>query len=243
MKLSTAKFDFSGRLALVIGGSSGIGEGVVKALSECGAKVLFASRGSGNLDSDATFIPCDIQKDVDVSAMFKKVDSYGNLDFLVNAAAISSNTKISEIDQSQWDIVMDTNLRSIFFACKYAIERMRRQNFGRIVSISSIAGRHRSLVAGVHYTASKAGIIGLSRQLAFEQSGKNININVVCPSQTLTPLLEKAMSDVELKNLSSSIPLGRIAEVEEQVTPILFLLSDAASYINGAVIDINGGQL
>ena len=113
----------------------------------------------------------------------------------------------------------------------------------KIVNVSSIAGRSKSLVSGVHYTSSKAGIIGLTRQLSQELGPKGININCVCPSQTLTPMLERSMTLEELANLESKIPLRRVAEVDEVVKPILFLCSEDASYIHGACIDINGGQL
>ena len=113
----------------------------------------------------------------------------------------------------------------------------------KIVNVSSIAGRHRSLVSGVHYVSSKAGIIGLTRQLAYELGSRNININVVCPSQTMTDMLKKSMSEKELKNLSEKIPLKRIASVKEQVYPVMFLCSEETSYITGAVLDINGGQI
>ena len=165
------------------------------------------------------------------------------IDFLVNAAGVSSNTRVSELESCEWDQIMSTNLRSMFLCCREAIVRMKKKGVGKIVCVSSIAGRHRSVAAGVHYVSSKAGIIGLAKQLAFEQSGTGINVNVVCPSQTLTPLLERAMSSEELKSLSKNIPVRRIAKIEEQVGPILFLLSNAASYINGAVIDVNGGQI
>ena len=113
----------------------------------------------------------------------------------------------------------------------------------KIVNVSSIAGRSKSLVSGVHYTSSKAGLIGLTRQLAQELGPKGININCVCPSQTLTPMLERSMTNEQLSKLESNIPLRRVAQVSEIVKPILFLCSDDSSYIHGACLDINGGQL
>ena len=113
----------------------------------------------------------------------------------------------------------------------------------KIINISSIAGRNKSIVSGAHYTSSKAGIIGLTRQLAQELGKKGININCVCPSQTMTPMLKNSMSNEEIIKLEENIPLGRIARIEEIVEPIIFLCSSKASYIHGACIDINGGQL
>ena len=113
----------------------------------------------------------------------------------------------------------------------------------RIVNFSSIAGRNRSLVSGLHYTSSKAGIIGLTRQLAYELGPRNINVNCVCPSQTKTKMLLESMTLEDQNNLSEEIPLKRLATVSDQVGPVVFLCSELANYINGAIIDVNGGQL
>jgi NAD(P)-dependent dehydrogenase (short-subunit alcohol dehydrogenase family) len=120
---------------------------------------------------------------------------------------------------------------------------MKPRGFGRIVNVSSIAGRHRSVVSGVHYVSSKAGMIGLTKQLAFEAAPFKITVNAVAPSQTMTDMLKDSMTDEQVKNLEANIPLGRIAEVREQVGPILFLLTDAAAYMTGTFLDVNGGQI
>ena len=113
----------------------------------------------------------------------------------------------------------------------------------KIVNVSSIAGRNKSIVSGVHYTSSKAGIIGLTRQLAHELGPKGININCICPSQTETDMLIESMSKKERDNLAEKIPLRRLAKIKDIVNPILFLCSDESSYIHGSCIDVNGGQL
>ena len=149
---------------------------------------------------------------------------------------------IEYIDSVEWDRVMNTNLKSFFLICQHAISIMRLRKQGRIINVSSIAGRHKSIVSGVHYTASKYGIIGLTKQLAQEVSKDNILVNCVCPSQTMTEMLAESMTDSEINSLKSKIPVRRIASVTEQALPILFLCSSAASYISGATIDVNGGQ-
>ena len=113
----------------------------------------------------------------------------------------------------------------------------------RIVNVSSIAGRNKSIVSGVHYTSSKAGIIGLTRQLSFELGPRGINVNCTCPSQTLTPMLEQSMNNDQLNDLTNSIPLRRLASVSDQVGPILFLCSNMSKYMTGSILDVNGGQL
>ena len=234
-------FDFSSRVALVVGGSKGIGQRVCIDLLNSGAKVFYVSRNrSQDLDSlGAKHLKCDLRNELAIKSCFDKLPS---LDFLVNCAAINHCKKIEKISSQEWDDVLAVNLRAYFITCKEAVEKMKKANFGRIVNVSSIAGRHRSLVSGTHYVASKSAIIGLTRQLAYECAGDNITVNVVCPSQTMTPMLKESMTSEQIEQLCTAIPLKRIAETQDQSLPILFLCSDGANYITGAAIDINGGQ-
>ena len=187
-------------------------------------------------------MPLRYSQNDEIDNLFREVDSFGPLDVLVNSAAINYTKKIEDISEDEWEIVIKTNLSAVFYLCKKAITRMKKQNSGKIINISSIAGRHRSLVSGVHYVSSKAGLIGLTKQLAFEVAEYNININATCPSQTMTDMLKDSMTESEIKDLSNKIPIGRIATTYEQAYPILFLCSNEASYITGSVIDINGGH-
>ena len=168
---------------------------------------------------------------------------YESVDFLINVAGTNLSCPIEDIDGDEWDRVMSTNLKSFYYTSKLVVEKMKKKNFGRIVNVSSIAGRNKSIVSGVHYTSSKYGIIGLTKQLSNEVSRHNILVNCVCPSQTMTEMLEESMTTEQIKSLEKNIPVRRIATTKEQALPILFLCSSAASYIAGAAIDINGGQL
>tara|TARA_R100001015_G_C4629786_1_gene190892 strand:+ start:585 stop:1241 length:657 start_codon:yes stop_codon:yes gene_type:complete len=215
------------KTVVVVGGSTGIGKGIVDSFKNLGARVESISRSN-----------CDITKKEDIDFYFSDIHE---VDILINNAAINYCKPIEDIHLDEWKSVIDTNLTSYFYIIKKCIPLMKRGS--KIVNVSSIAGRNKSLVSGVHYTSSKAGIIGLTRQLSQELGPRGININCVCPSQTLTPMLERSMSLEELANLESKIPLRRVAEVDEVVKPILFLCSEDASYIHGACIDINGGQL
>tara|TARA_Y100000592_G_scaffold101195_1_gene186719 strand:+ start:792 stop:1448 length:657 start_codon:yes stop_codon:yes gene_type:complete len=215
------------KTVVVVGGSTGIGKGIVDSFKKLGARVESISRSN-----------CDITKKEDIDFYFSDIHE---VDILINNAAINYCKPIEDIHLDEWKSVIDTNLTSYFYIIKKCIPLMKRGS--KIVNVSSIAGRNKSLVSGVHYTSSKAGIIGLTRQLSQELGPRGININCVCPSQTLTPMLERSMSLEELANLESKIPLRRVAEVDEVVKPILFLCSEDASYIHGACIDINGGQL
>jgi len=215
------------KIIVVVGGSKGIGKGIVDTFNNLGAVVHSLSRDN-----------CDITNKKDIDNIFNNLNK---VDILINNAAINYCKPIEKISLNEWNNVIDTNLTSYFYIIKKCLPLMKKGS--KIVNVSSIAGRSKSLVSGVHYTSSKAGLIGLTRQLAQELGPKGININCVCPSQTLTPMLKRSMTDKQLSDLESKIPLRRVAQVSEVVKPILFLCSEDASYIHGTCLDINGGQL
>ena len=215
------------KVVVIVGGSKGIGEGLYNAFIDRDCIVHSISRKN-----------CDITDPDQIDSYF---DRLGKVDILINNAAINYCKPIEEISLNEWNGVIDTNLTSYFYIIKKCLPKMNRGS--KIVNVSSIAGRSKSLVSGVHYTSSKAGLIGLTKQLAQELGPRGININCVCPSQTLTPMLKRSMTDEQLSDLESNIPLRRVAQVSEVVKPILFLCSDDASYIHGACLDVNGGQL
>ncbi len=243
MVFEDMNFDFSGKTILVVGGSRGMGKGVVDAFLAAGGRVFYASRTPMFENTEGLFIRTDISKPEEIASLFQRINKEGGADIVVNSAAINYSKPIDEITTDEWDEVFAINLRAIFQICKLALREMKKKNYGKIVNISSIAGRHRSIVSGVHYVSSKAGLIGLTRQIAFLAAQDNINANVVCPSQTMTDMLNQSMTKEQIAALSLNIPLKRIASIREQVGPILFLCSEAASYITGAVIDVNGGQV
>ena len=222
------KIDFTNKNVLVVGASKGIGKETAKTFKSLGAIVHEISRENG----------IDISDKKDIDSYFQTIVS---LDIIINIAAINYCKPIESINYEEWEEVITTNLTSYFYIIKKALPFMKKG--GKIVNVSSIAGRNKSIVSGVHYTSSKAGIIGLTRQLAHELGPKGITVNCVCPSQTLTPMLQKSMTIEEQNNLASSIPLRRLATTQDQVGPIIFLCSSLASYVNGSIIDVNGGQL
>jgi 3-oxoacyl-[acyl-carrier protein] reductase len=237
--MSDISFNFLGKVVLVFGGSRGIGKEVCRQFAAAGAIVYNASRTPVNLHL-VRDLRCNLSRVEDIEFVFSKFD---DIDFVINVAGTNLCEPIDNIDVAEWNRVMDVNLKSFFVICKEAVSLMKKQNYGRIVNVSSIAGRNKSIVSGVHYTSSKYGIIGLTKQLANEVSKHNILVNCVCPSQTMTEMLEKSMSKEAIEELAARIPVRRIATTKEQAMPILFLCSNAASYISGAAIDVNGGQL
>ena len=232
-------FNFSGKTVIVFGGSRGIGKEICRLFSDSGATVYNASRTPSLLES-VIDLKCDLQSTDEIKEVFSQ---FKKVDFVINVAGTNLCEPIEKISVDEWDRLMNVNLKSFFIICKEAVRVMKKNNYGKIVNVSSIAGRSKSIVSGVHYTSSKYGIIGLTKQLSNEVSKFNILVNCVCPSQTMTKMLQESMSTEAIMKLEEKIPVRRIATTTEQALPVLFLCSSAASYIAGTAIDINGGQL
>jgi 3-oxoacyl-[acyl-carrier protein] reductase len=236
--MNNVSFDFENKNVLVLGGSRGIGKEVCNQFIKAGALVTSISRSECKLDKVKNVI-CDISSSQQLT---KTLESIKEVDILINVAGTNLCAPIEKINIPEWDRVLDTNLKSFFIVIKHISKIMKKNKGGKIVNVSSIAGKSKSIVSGVHYTASKYGIIGLTKQLAQELGVYNINVNCVCPSQTMTQMLINSMSKNNIAELKKKIPVGRISSVKEQAYPILFLCTQEASYIHGAAIDVNGGQ-
>ena len=239
MKMNDLIFNFSSKNVLVIGGSKGIGKEVCKQFINAGAKVYCAARTECDIQNVINF-KCDISEKKEIDFLFEKIY---DIDFCINVAGTNLCENIEKIDINEWNRVLDINLKSFYLVCKKVVNIMKKKGGGRIINVSSIAGRNKSLVSGVHYTASKYGVIGLTKQLATEVSRHNILVNCLCPSQTKTEMLDESMTPDQINKLEKTIPIGRIASTIEQALPILFLCSSGGSYITGACFDVNGGQL
>ena len=241
MNKTVANYDFSDKTVLILGGSKGIGLGLVSEFTKSGANVYYLSR-TENPEKIGIHIKVDLLDTDSLLSVLQKIEGM-NINILGNCSAINFAKKHEEIDIDEWDKVFKVNMSAIFMVCNSALKSMKLNNYGKIVNVSSIAGKHRSIVSGIHYVSSKAALIGYTRQLSYEVSKYNINVNVVCPSQTKTEMYLDTMTVEKEKELLRGIPLSRIASIDEQVAPIMFLCSDSASYIAGAVIDVNGGQI
>lgn len=230
----------SKKVALVTGGSKGIGKSICNLLSQQGFVVYSGSRnGNGNLD---TFL--DICDEKSVANIFKKIlKEQGRLDVLVNNAGIASRSPIESCEISEWDSVIKTNLTGAFLCSREAIRIFLRHRYGCIVNVCSIAGKLYSSTASEAYTCSKYGMVGLTRQLAHRYASKGIRVNAVCPSQTLTEMLFDGTTENERSRLSSLNPMGRLANENEVAEVVKFLISEKCEYVNGACFDINGGLL
>lgn len=237
------------RIALVTGGSRGIGRAIAIRLAMDGFDVLITYRSARqeaeqtceairSFGSSAACFACDLAKVPDIEQLFDQIqDRYGRIDVLVNNASISNTLPLDAIDQQEWDLMLDTNLRGAFFCSKLAFQMMKPVQSGRLISIASIAGQRGGFFSGFHYSASKGGLMTLMKCFALEGAPYRITANCVSPG-----LVETDMAKAEgLK--PEGIPLGRMAAPEEIAAVVSFLASSQADYITGATIDVNGGQL
>lgn len=248
----SVQYNFKDKVAVVVGAGSGIGKKTAEMLCQAGAKTVFVSK-EGAEDSvndlkakgcDCISLVCDVSDEGQVKKMVRDVISeFGTVDILINCAAINQFGRIEEISLEDWERVLKNNVTSQFLCCKYILPIMKEKKYGKIVNVSSIAGRFRSSLSGIHYVTSKAAVIGFTRQLAYEAAQDKINVNAVCPGQTETPMLRASLKPGDEEKLRQIIPLGRPATPEQQANVILFLVSDQADYITGGIIDVNGGQL
>jgi len=235
------------RVALVTGGTRGIGAAISTALKDAGYKV--AASYAGNDEAAAKFseengIPVfkfDVADyDACQAAVADIVAQVGDIDVLVNNAGITRDTTFHRMDKGMWDAVIDTNLTSNFNVTKAVWDGMRERKFGRVICISSINGQKGQL-GQVNYSAAKAGTIGFIKALAQEGARNNITANAVAPGYIATDMVA-AMPEKVLDSIRSGIPVGRLGEAEEIARAVAFLASDEAGFMTGATMTINGGQ-
>jgi len=255
LELWSSKYDLEGKVAIVTGAARGMGEAAARALAANGATVIVndidiqgAKRVAQEIvgqNQQALAIQADVSDYQQVTEMVDTVlQKYGRIDILVNNAGVLRRRRsIEEIDGEEWDLVMKVNVKGVFNCSKAVLRAMKQQRRGKIVNISSSAGRSTSELGGAHYTASKAAVLGLSRHLAREAAPYNINVNAICPGLIDTPMVRETTSQEELEAFRKTIPMGRLGTPEEEADLVLFLASDASSYINGATIDLTGASL
>ena len=235
------------RVALVTGGTRGIGAAISKALKAAGYKV--AASYAGNDEAAAKFkaetgIPVykwDVASFDACAEGVKKVEAeLGPVDVLVNNAGITKDGMLHKMPEDNWHAVIETNLTSCFNMCRAVIEGMRARQFGRIINISSINGQKGQL-GQCNYSAAKAGMLGFTRALALESAAKGITVNAICPGYIATDMTS-AMPQEVLDSIIRQIPAARMGKPEEIADMVTFLASDKAAFITGATMTVNGGQ-
>ena len=240
--------DLKDKNIIVTGASGGIGNSIVKKLSEAGAKILASGTKIEKLEElKKNFKEIKILKfDISQKNMIEEFienstkELGGSLDCIVNNAGITQDNLAIRMSLDEWQKVIDINLTSSFLISKFAIKKMLKKKSGKIVNITSVVG-HTGNLGQANYTASKAGIVAMSKSLAIEYAKKNININCISPGFIKTAMTDK-IDDKFKEAIVSKIPSARLGEPDDIANAVLFLLSDQSDYINGETLHVNGGM-
>jgi 3-oxoacyl-[acyl-carrier protein] reductase len=243
----------AGRVAVVTGASRGIGRAIATLLAQRGADVVCGDRLAEQAQVTANEIAAatgrrtsgclvDVADSQSVQGFIDcALSTFGKIDILVNNAGITRDNLIMRIDEADWDIVLDVNLKGAFNCCKAVVRPMMKQRYGRIVNITSVVGLSGN-AGQVNYAASKAGLIGLTKSLARELGSRNITVNAVAPGYVTTALTEHLPQEIKEASIKAT-PLGRFGTPEDIAYAVGFLVSDEAAFITGQVLSVDGGMV
>ncbi len=243
--------DFKGQIALVTGGTRGIGKAIAEGLAKQGVNLVIAARNLNAasevaaslsaINVKAIGIKLDVSNSEEVEKVFEKIrKEFNRIDILINNAGITKDGLLMRMREEAWDTVMDINLKGVFLCSREAIKDMAKQRYGRIINITSVAA-FMGNPGQANYSASKAGIVGFTKTVAREYAGRGVTVNAVAPG-----FIETAMTDILPDNIKEEmkkiIPLGKFGTVEDVANAVIFLASPASGYITGQVIHVNGGM-
>ena len=241
--------DFSGRVAIITGAWRGLGRAAASRLHERGASVAVNVRDSERAETlakeigeRAFAVPGDIAAEAVADEIAQRtLERFGRIDILVNNAALPLSTRFPALSLDEWRKAIDVNLTAPFLMTKAVLSAMRAQNYGRIINISSSGGRMVSTLGGAHYTASKAGLIGMIKTLGAEYAKRNITANCIAPGFIATPMTD-ALNDKQREAILSKVPAARLGTPEEIAAAAVYLSSNEAGYVTGQTIHVNGGM-
>lgn len=247
---SNLRVDLSGQTAIVTGASRGLGKAIALALGEAGAKVACVARNIEKLQEAADAIKaaggtaeiydCDVTDSEKIQKVVDDVmEKWDRLDIVVNNAGITRDTLTPRMSDDEWDSVITTNLRSTFLLTRAATQVMMRQRYGRIINISSVSGLMGN-PGQANYSASKAGVIGMTRTVARELAGRKVTVNAICPGFIATEMTD-ALGPAILEEVKKRVPAKRLGEADEIAQAVLYLASSAGAYITGQVLTVDGG--
>ena len=233
---------------IITGATGGIGNSIVKRLSDAGAKILATGTRIEKLEElkskfkNTDILKFDISKADEIEEFIENATKQlgGGLDCLINNAGITQDNLAIRMNIDEWKKVIDINLTSTFLLSKFAVKKMLKNKYGKIINITSVVG-HTGNLGQANYTASKAGIVAMSKSLAIEYAKKNININCISPGFIKTEMTDKIEEKFK-EAIISKIPSSRLGEPEDVANAVLFLASDQSNYINGETIHVNGGM-
>ncbi|MDR2579331.1 MAG: 3-oxoacyl-[acyl-carrier-protein] reductase [Chitinispirillales bacterium] len=243
--------DLTSKTALVTGSGRGIGKEIAVKLAKAGADVAIsdidletakatAAEIASEFGRKTIAVAADVSKAADVERMFKEtLEAFGNLDILINNAGITRDGLLIRMKEEDWDLVLDINLKSAFLCCKEAVRPMMKARSGKIINIASVVGLMGN-AGQANYSASKAGMIGLTKTLAREFASRSINVNAIAPGFIRTAMTDK-LTDAEKEKMAGGIPMAKLGEPEDVANAVLFLSSPLSDYITGQVITVDGG--
>ena len=247
--------ELAGRVALITGAAQGIGAETARLFAAQGTSVALVdidqtgadtvAAAIGKTGGRAAAIAADITDAAAVErAITATVQQFGGLDIIINCAGgYGRLATVEDMPIDEWDRTVSLNLRSVFLICKMAIPHLKKSKAGRIINVASISGRTVHAASSPAYGAAKAGVIQLTRFLAFQLGPDNITANAIAPITTLTSRVAALRSEADIERIAAQVPLRRLAVPDDHAQAMLFLASDAAAYINGVVLDVNGGRV
>lgn len=250
--MSAPWFDLSGKVAVITGGSKGLGRAIAAGLARAGADVVITSRTPADLEMVAVelrehghqvlSLRSDMSDEGSIRIMVQEVvDHFGHIDILVNNAGIEGVGAIVEMDAEYWDHVLDVNLRGPMLCCKYVGPHMIDRRRGKVINVASVLASRVARYMGA-YAASKAAVVQLTRTLALEWMRHNIQVNALCPGYFLTPMNEEFFTTEAGRKLIANLPIGRLGGTTEIEGAAVFLASEATSYITGTTLYVDGGH-
>ena len=247
--MTNVAWDFSGRTVAVTGSASGMGADAVVAFAAAGAEVYgldidIDAGATVAADAGARFLECDVADAASVEVAFGRIEQdAGRLDALINNAGGFWHQHTTEsLPESEWDAVVDLNLKGVFLCTRRAMPLLRRSEAGRIVTLSSLAGQTAVYRSSPAYAAAKAGVLALSRVFAYELAADGVTSNAIAPSAVMTDRIREVRGPAERARTEATIPLGRYGTTNEIVSWMMFLASDESAYMTGQTVTVNGGR-